>query len=484
MKKYNDKELNRLLSESDELLADLNLNLYETPEEEQARKKKEEEKRQEEQRRLKEEEQRRLEEQQRQEVRQKHRLEEQRKQEEQHQLEEQKKQEKQHQLEEQKKQDEERTILKQQEAELRRIQEAERKKQRKLHREEIEQALYEAVVTKEEDSFEAVEVKEEDSFEAVEVKEEDSFKAVEAKEDNSFEAAVTRKEKHIEDSNVIKEQLKTLSRQEIVPESEEKLGTKDKSAWDVRVHSKTKAEEIQKEVSLPKDNETIEPKPQLDSPSESKQEANKNYSQAASVLYMMVSFMFMEAMTHLGAYGTLGTNFIYPLFFAASLGGVICLLSSFLNVKGNTIVAFLLQILFAAYCDLQMIYYAAMGSFLRLSQARDDMWLLVHSEQMKEAATESLPWLVLMFLPIILWAVIGRRFIQFQQSHWLTKLVFLIGTVVFAVIGIIMLDLKGYEDYSPYAAFYNYESGIRTEQTGNQLGMTALTGLEILELFR
>ncbi len=35
---YHDKELNRLLAEADELLSDVNLNLYETPAEEQARK--------------------------------------------------------------------------------------------------------------------------------------------------------------------------------------------------------------------------------------------------------------------------------------------------------------------------------------------------------------------------------------------------------------------------------------------------------------
>ncbi len=205
-------------------------------------------------------------------------------------------------------------------------------------------------------------------------------------------------------------------------------------------------------------------------------------SPLAGILFIMLSFMFMEAVTHLGTYGTLGTNFIYPLFFAAALGCIVCLLAGFLHNRGNTRIALILQILFAAYCDLQLIYHAAIGSFLRLSQPREDMWLLLHSGQIKEAVMAVMPWLVLMLFPVIFWAVLGRRFFSFQQSSWLTRLVFMIGAVLFVVIGILMLDLKGHEDYTPYAAFYSYESGVTTEQAGNQLGMTAIAFLELLQM--
>ena len=60
MRNYSDKDLNRILNEADELLA--NIQLYETPEEEAARKEREEQERLEELKRRQEEEQKHLEE--------------------------------------------------------------------------------------------------------------------------------------------------------------------------------------------------------------------------------------------------------------------------------------------------------------------------------------------------------------------------------------------------------------------------------------
>lgn len=384
MGKYKDKELDRILSESDALLADLNLNLYETPAEEAARKKREEEERlrveAEERKRAEEEARQRAEE----EVRQR--------------------------------------------AEEEACQRAEEEKSQCTAAEEARQR----------------------------VEEEAGQRAEEEKRQCAEEEACQRTE-------------------EEARQRAEEEGRLRETAEKPRRQEKAHLDEVM-EVSHP-EAEQIAASERVKASEEEQKE--RLYLNAVAISFMIVSFMFMEVITHIGCYKTLGSNIFYPLFFAGSLGCVTCLLSSFLHVKVNTWIAFLLQILFAAYCDLQLIYYAAMGTFMRILHPRDDMWLLVHSEQIKEAITATLPWLVLMFLPIVLWAVIGRRYIRFERSHILTKVVLLLGMIIFAVVGVVLLDVKGYENYSPYTAFYQYESGETTEQAGNQLGMTALIVLEL-----
>ncbi|MBR1568622.1 MAG: hypothetical protein IJ648_06615, partial [Lachnospiraceae bacterium] len=124
------------------------------------------------------------------------------------------------------------------------------------------------------------------------------------------------------------------------------------------------------------------------------------------------------------------------------------------------------------------------GTYLRFSHLSGDLNAFIHNEQMTSGIASVLLWMVLMFLPIIFWAVIGRKWITFSKLHVLTQIVVALGMVIFAVLGIVMLDTKGYEDAAPYSAFYSYDSETRSEQAGNQLGMTALTVLEWMDGIR
>ena len=80
-----------------------------------------------------------------------------------------------------------------------------------------------------------------------------------------------------------------------------------------------------------------------------------------------------------------------------------------------------------------------------------------------------------------MWAVFFKKILAFPKLFWLSRVALLLGMAIFAVVGVVLLDLKGYENDSPYAAFYAYESGARTEQAGNQLGITAISVLELIE---
>lgn len=384
MSQYKDKELNRLLSESDDILADLNLNLYETPAEEQARKTREEEQRR---------------------------------------------------IEEEKRQQEE---LRRQEEELRKIQEEEKRKQ-----EEEQRKIQEEEKSKQQEELHKIQNEEKQE------PEESITKTEESDRDEELPS-----EPPIQDAGLRQEDLKQEhpSQPEDIPKPES--------------YEQPETVQIQEKQS------------------ESSGGARNSLFEMGGMIFLILSFMYMEVITHVGIYHAISTDFIFPLFFAASVGCLVRMLSCFMGLKGNTAVVIICELLYAVYCDMQIACHAVTGTYLRLSHLSGDLNAFIHNEQMTSGIASVLLWMVLMFLPIIFWAVIGRKWITFSKLHVLTQIVVALGMVIFAVLGIVMLDTKGYEDAAPYTAFYSYDSESRSEQAGNQLGMTALTVLEWMDGIR
>lgn len=202
-------------------------------------------------------------------------------------------------------------------------------------------------------------------------------------------------------------------------------------------------------------------------------------------LFSILCFMYMEVITHLGIYGSIDTKIVYPLLFAAGIGCMAAVVSSFFSKRWNTVLFCVLLILCNLYCDLQMIYHSVWGAFLSLTDIPAGIQML--SQQGKTVIpgmTVVLPWLVLMFLPILLWAVAGRKWVRFEQSRWWSRLLMTAAGIIVVTIGILCLDLHGYEADSPYVCFYHFDSEAQLEETGRQLGITASAGLELLEWFR
>lgn len=202
-------------------------------------------------------------------------------------------------------------------------------------------------------------------------------------------------------------------------------------------------------------------------------------------LFSILCFMYMEVITHLSIYGRMDTKIVYPLLFAAGIGCLAALVSSFFSKRWNTALFCILLILCSLYCDLQILYHAVSGAFLSLTDIPAGIQMLSRQgEGVLSGMTAVLPGLVLMFLPLLLWAVVGRKWIRFEQSRWWNRLLVTAAGIIVVIVGILCLDLHGYEAGSPYVCFYHFDSETQLEETGRQLGVTAVTGLELLEWFQ
>ncbi|MCM1495075.1 MAG: hypothetical protein NC089_04685 [Bacteroides sp.] len=199
-------------------------------------------------------------------------------------------------------------------------------------------------------------------------------------------------------------------------------------------------------------------------------------------LFSVVCFLYMEVILHLSIYHSIDTTIVYPLLFAAGIGCMAAVVSSFLSKGWNTVLFCVLLIVCSFYCDLQIVYHIVSGAFLSLTDIPAGISMLFQQgEAVLPRMTVALPWLVLMFLPLLLWAAAGRKWIRFEQSRWWSRLLVTAAGILVVVIGILCLDLHGYEPDSPYVCFYHFDSETQMEETGRQLGITAMTGLELME---
>ena len=418
MRNYSDKDLNRILNEADELLA--NIQLYETPEEEAARKEREEQERLEELKRRQEEEQKRLEE-----------------------------------------------LLRRQEEE-RRLEEEKRQQEEQLLREELQRqqeqtteyaepvAGYAEPAGNDEQPEKAI------FGEESGVAEDDCWSAflAERQEEDNYQA-----KKKAEKAEQKREKKKGKQKQKERSRKQDKAEAKQK---------KQKKQECRKQ-------------PETEAAEEAKEVSNRN-TQEKPVgqlwicgIFAAVCYAFMEALTHIAIYRSVDSTLLYPILFAAGVGCVLAMLCSFFGKKGNTIGYLVVTVLMGAYYDLQIIYHGVTSSFLHITQLRESLWVLKLNQAMTlHEIKQVLPWLVIMFVPLLLWALIGRHWIRFEKGGWFQRLVLLFAGIILAAVAVLTLDIHGYDAGSPYVTFYHYDGMTMLEQAGKQLGVLVTTVLELL----
>lgn len=198
-------------------------------------------------------------------------------------------------------------------------------------------------------------------------------------------------------------------------------------------------------------------------------------------LVAVIGFAFMELMVHWGLYREIDASIVYPLCFAAGLGGIVALVASCFERKVNTVIFMVLYLLYALYCDFQMVYHAVSEHYFIFSNGRENIRILMQNRDMiAQAVVNLFPWLVLMFLPVIVWAVAWRHMIRIEHGGWLYRVLIGLGAVLTVAIGIVCLDIHGYDQDSPYVCFYHFQQDENLEATGKQLGVTAMTLLDCL----
>ena len=387
---YHDKELNRLLAEADELLSDVNLNLYETPAEEQARKQAEAAE----------------------------------------------------------------AARKQAEEDRKRAAAEAAERARQQAEEAARQAAAEAEAQARRQAEEAARQA------AAEAEAQARQQAEEAARRAEAEAEAVRRQVAVEAAEAARRQAEEAVHRQAKPVEEVSEAAEEETAVAEPVSEQTEDDKKRK-VNVLRD------------------------SVWGTVCYAAMTMIYMEVILHLAVYDTMDTNVFQSAAFAAAAGCIIVLAVSWLPEKVNHIVCMILLILGCGWFDFQIISHSWNESYALLSMDIGyPLQLLKNIVPALQSTGADMVWMVLMFAPVILFGIVGRKLLPLRRSGWMNRVLMGLAGLLLAVMGFLCIEAHGAGEGTPYETIRRFDANVDQEQAVEQMGITGTVLLEGMEAFR
>lgn len=385
---YHDKELNRLLAEADELLSDVNLNLYETPAEEQARKQAEA-------------------------------------------------------------------------AEAARKQAEEDRKRAAAEAAERARRQEEAAARQAEAEAQARRQAEEAARQAAAEAEAQAWRqAEEAAKRAEAEAEAVRRQVAVEAAEAARRQAEEAVHKQAEPVEEVSEAAEEETAVAEPVSEQTEDDKKRK-VNVLRD------------------------SVWGTVCYAALTMIYMEVILHFAVYRTMDTNVFQSAAFAAAAGCIIVLAVSWLPEKVNHIVCMILLILGCGWFDFQIISHSWNESYALLSMDIGyPLQVLKNIIPALQSIGADMVWMVLMFAPVILFGIFGRKLLPLHRAGWMNRVLMGLAGILLAVVGFLCIEAHGVGEGTPYETVRRFDANVDQEQAVEQMGITGTVLLEGMEAFR
>ena len=385
---YHDKELNRLLAEADELLSDVNLNLYETPAEEQARKQAEAAE----------------------------------------------------------------AARKQAEEDRKRAAAEAAERARRQEEAAARQAAAEAQARRqaEEAARQA----------AAEAEAQARRQAEEAAKRAVAEAEAVRRQVAVEAAEAARRQAEEAVHKQAEPVEEVSEAAEEETAVAEPVSEQTEDDKKRK-VNVLRD------------------------SVWGTVCYAALTMIYMEVILHFAVYRTMDTNVFQSAAFAAAAGCIIVLAVSWLPEKVNHIVCMILLILGCGWFDFQIISHSWNESYALLSMDIGyPLQVLKNIIPALQSTGADMVWMVLMFAPVILFGIFGRKLLPLHRAGWMNRVLMGLAGILLAVVGFLCIEAHGVGEGTPYETVRRFDANVDQEQAVEQMGITGTVLLEGMEAFR
>lgn len=198
------------------------------------------------------------------------------------------------------------------------------------------------------------------------------------------------------------------------------------------------------------------------------------------LVYLWAGLFYMEIILRLSTNSPFINNGLwYGFLFSGVTGFFIYVLTSFFKERGRTIaigiLLFLVTILFAS----QLIYYKIFNMFYTVFSARNGAQILEFMNDIMAAIGENLLWLVMLFIPFIIFLVLrsSRRSRNFNYKvTWTERALVLVFSLGLFGLSILSLNLGDKEINSPYNLYYQNNYPVASV---NRLGLLTTMRLDL-----
>jgi len=201
------------------------------------------------------------------------------------------------------------------------------------------------------------------------------------------------------------------------------------------------------------------------------------------LLFFTGTLIYLEILSHLLIYNSVGGKIIYPVIFALPLGFLFTFLSGFFERYANILIMWLLTGASCFIFCLQVVYYSVFKvffSFQTLGMANDA--LTEFKDDVNNAILSNIIPILLLVLPLVLLHFLIKKKVFLCEKRKLKHQGYLlIGVLVFHLFALLSLRIYGKDDYSPYDLYHHSKV---PELSGRHLGIITLTRLDITGLLR
>lgn len=185
------------------------------------------------------------------------------------------------------------------------------------------------------------------------------------------------------------------------------------------------------------------------------QKPSRSFSGYWRMLTFPLMLMYLELLFHIAVYKRVDGMILYPILSGAVFGMVLALFTVLFRNIGNIIIGYIGLAVFCVYDIVQLIYYRIFGTFLSLVSVGGAENAMNFKVVLFEKLRENIPWILAFLLPVAVLVFLHVKVVSFQRPTVKQNMISVAGTIILAVLSVLLLNVHGRGVYSPYQLFHN-----------------------------
>lgn len=209
---------------------------------------------------------------------------------------------------------------------------------------------------------------------------------------------------------------------------------------------------------------------------EDKSSADRLLGTLPFVVFLPIALIYIELVAHIAAFSEIEPSFfVYATFFSLAGGMLMAVLCTLFSRKINYIISLVLLGAATLLCCIQVVYSAFFGDFFQLTTLGMAGNLADYMENTIKVIFANIHWVILLFIPFVLFAIFGRKVIVPERSDLMLKICCAVFAAGFFMLG--SLYVNAHDDL--FGDKFIYGEGFQVKDSISRFGVLTTARLEI-----
>lgn len=194
------------------------------------------------------------------------------------------------------------------------------------------------------------------------------------------------------------------------------------------------------------------------------------------ILALPLTLIYLELVVHIATFKEINPSFfVYTIFFSIAGGMLMALLCTLFDRKVNYVITLVLLALPTVLCAIQIVYSAFFGDFFALGMLGMAGNLADYMGNTIKAIFANLHWILILFVPFVLFTIFGRGVIVPERSNWMLRAACAIFSVCFFMLGTLYVNKHD----EAFGDKFVYREGFMVRDSIERFGVMTTARLEL-----